>query len=310
MIAPDLKVNLGGISLENPLLAASGPLGYGHEFHEIYGLTSFGGIIVKGISVEPWTGNPPPRIAETYEGMLNSVGLQNPGVRSFLKEDLPRLLKYGTRIIVNIIGRTVEDYSSVASDLDGITGIDGLEVNISCPNLKAGGLSFGTDPRLTFQVVDAVRRQTKLPLLVKLTPNVTDINVIARAAEEAGADGLSLINTLGGMLIDTKRKKPVLGNIFGGLSGPAIMPVALKMVWQVAGAVKIPILGMGGISSTDAALQFMMAGARAVALGSCLFKDPLLPRKIIDGILKYMEDNSISSVHDIVGTARKGEFNI
>lgn len=306
MSEPYLAVNLAGIDLHCPVLAASGPFGYGHEYREVVDFSALGGIIVKGVSSEPWAGNPPPRLAETPSGLLNSVGLQNPGLVRFLAEYLPGLRGLGPRIIVNIVGCSREEYAAVASGLDGVEGVDGLEINISCPNLKAGGLAFGTDPAATAGVVAAVRRETDLPLLVKLSPNVTDIGTIAVAAEEAGADALSLINTLGGMLIDTGTRRPLLGNCFGGLSGPAVLPVALKMVWQAAAAVKIPILGMGGIVSADHALQFIMAGARAVAVGSGLFYDPHLPEAINRGIRTYLAENGFSSLGDLEGLARKG----
>lgn len=309
MTEPDLKVNLGGIELATPILAASGPFAYGHEYRELVDFEALGGIIVKGVSPEPWPGNPPPRLAETASGMLNAIGLQNPGLSYFLENDLPLLRNYGPRIIVNIIGRTVDEYAAVASVLNGAEGVDGLEVNISCPNLKAGGLAFGTDPALTFEVVSAVRRKTKLPLLVKLSPNVTAITAIALAAEEAGADALSLINTLSGMLIDIEEKKPLLGNIFGGLSGPAVMPVALKMVWQTAEAVSIPILGMGGITSAEDAIQFILAGARAVAVGTGIFYNPDLPGQIKQGLIDYMTAHNVSALGQLEGLARKGAEN-
>lgn len=306
MTEPDLQVNLGGIDLTVPILAASGPFAYGHEYRELVDFGSLGGIIVKGVSLEPWEGNIPPRLAETASGILNSIGLQNPGLRHFLDIDLPLLRSYGPRVIVNIVGHTVEEYAAVASGLDGADGVDGIEVNISCPNLRAGGLAFGTDPALAFEVVSAVRRQTAMPLLVKLSPNVTDITVIASAAEKAGADALSMINTLSGMLIDIEGKKPLLGNTFGGLSGPAVMPVALKMVWQAAEAVNIPILGMGGITSAEDAIQFILAGARAVAVGTGLFYDTGLPEQIKEGIFDYMTAHHIPTLEQIEGLARKG----
>jgi len=308
MFKPELNVVLGGIDLAIPVLAASGPFGYGREYREKYNFEALGGIIVKGVSGEPWAGNPPPRLAETASGMLNSIGLQNPGLTHFLANDLPLLRDTGPRIIVNIVGTTVEEYAAVAAGLDEAEGVDGIEVNISCPNLKAGGLAFGTDPGDTFKVVSAVRRQTTLPLLVKLSPNVTDITVIARAAEEAGADALSLINTLSGMLIDIGGRKPVLGNTFGGLSGPAVMPVALKMIWQTAEVVKIPLLGMGGITSAEDALQFIMAGARAVAVGTGLFYNPELPAQIREGLISYLTAHKITALDQLEGIARKGDI--
>ncbi len=302
---PDLRVNLAGIDLSTPILAASGPFGYGHEYLERIDNSFLGAIIVKGISAEPWAGNPPPRLAETPAGLLNSIGLQNPGLQTFLANDLPRLKRYSPRLIVNIVGKTVEEYAKVAAGLDGAEGVDGLELNISCPNLKAGGMAFGTCPEATFEVVSLVRKVTDLPLLAKLSPNVTDITVIARAAEEAGAAGLSLINTLSGMVIDIESKKPLLGNTFGGLSGPAIMPVALKMVWQAAGAVNIPLLGMGGIASAGDAIQFMLAGASAVALGTGLFYGPELPQQVKEGLSKYMLAQNLDNIGQLVGAARR-----
>lgn len=306
MTRPDLSVNLGGLLLSTPILAASGPLGNSHEYRERFPTAAFGAIITKGVSFEPWAGNRSPRLAETASGMLNAIGLQNPGLKQFLECDLPQLKDAGPRIIVNIVGRTVEEYAQVAAALTMADGVDGIEVNISCPNIKAGGIAFGTDPGLTYHVVSAVRCQTALPLLVKLSPNVTDITVIARAAEEAGADSLSLINTLAGMLIDIETRQPVLGNIFGGLSGQAILPVALKMVWQVAEAVSIPLLGMGGISSAGDALQFIMAGVRAVAVGTALFYNPELPAAIHEGLSDYMNAHHITSLECLEGIARKG----
>jgi len=306
---PSLEVNLGGIELKNPVLLASGPAGYGHEYREIVDFSSLGALIVKGISLEPWTGNPPPRLAETPSGLLNSVGLQNPGVEKFVNEDLPALRDCGTKIIVNVVGCSADEYAAIASCLEGLEDVAGLELNISCPNVKAGGIAFGTDPQETARVVEKVRRITTKPLLVKLSPNVTDITEVARAAETAGADVISLINTISGMLIDTERQKPLLGNVFGGLSGPAVMPVALKMVWQVAGIVNVPVIGMGGISSTDDALQFIMAGARAVALGTGLFYDPGLPAKINEGLSCYLHNKGRAGITDLEGVAReeKGE---
>jgi len=306
MAEPGLKVNLGGIELATPILAASGPFAYGHQYRELIDFKNLGGLIAKGVSLEPWPGNPPPRLAETPAGLLNAIGLQNPGLTYFLENELPLLKNYSPRLIVNIVGCTVDEYAVVASGLSSEGGVDGLEINISCPNIKAGGLAFGTDPALTYEVVSAVRRQTTLPLLVKLSPNVTSITDIARAAEEAGADALSLINTLSGMLIDIEEKRPLLGNIFGGLSGPAVLPVALKMVWQVAEAVSIPILGMGGITSAEDAIQFILAGARAVAVGTGIFYNPNLPGLIKEGIIDYMIRHDFSTPGQIEGLARKG----
>ncbi len=302
---PDLRVKLAGVDLSTPILAASGPFGYGHEYLERIDSSALGAIIVKGISAEPWAGNPPPRLVETPAGLLNSIGLQNPGLQAFLATDLPRLKNYNPRLIVNVVGKTVEEYCTVASALDEAEGVDGLELNISCPNLKAGGMAFGTCPEAAFEVVSSVRKKTNLPLLVKLSPNVTDITLIARAAEEAGADGLSLINTISGMAIDIESKKPLLGNTFGGLSGPAIMPVALKMVWQAAGAVNIPLLGMGGITSAEDAIQFMLAGASAVALGTGLFYDSDLPQQVKEGLSSYMLAQNLENIGQLIGAARR-----
>lgn len=308
MHEPELNVNLGGLQLDLPIVAASGPFGYGEQYGKLIDLNNMGAIIVKGVSNEPWEGNPPPRLAETASGLLNSIGLQNPGLKNFLQYELPRLRGYDTRLIVNIVGRTVEEYAAVASGLDGADGVHGIEVNISCPNLKAGGLAFGLNPSSTFNVVSAVRSKTSLPLLAKLSPNVTDISIIARAAEEAGADALSLINTLSGMVIDINTGKPFLGNRFGGLSGPAVFPVALKMVWQAAEAVNIPLLGMGGITSADDAIQFLMAGATAVAIGTGIFYNPELPAELKNGLLEYLKAKKIPAVGDLTGMARRGGF--
>lgn len=308
MEKPDLRVNLGGLVLESPILAASGPFGYGHQYRKIFDFSQLGAFIVKGVSSEPWEGNPAPRLAETASGLLNSVGLQNPGLKSFLSSDLPLLRDCGTKVIVNIVGRTVEEYAAVASGLDGADGIDGLEVNISCPNLKAGGMAFGTDPDATSKVVGAVRKETSMPLLVKLSPNVTDIKTIALAAEDAGADALSLINTLSGMTIDIDSGRPFLGNIFGGLSGPAILPVALKMVWQASEAVRIPLLGMGGITTSADVVRFMLAGAGAVAVGTGIFYNPEIVSALKEGLLEYMMKKKIYRVEDLRALAHRGGF--
>ncbi len=307
MTKPDLQVNLGGLWLSTPILAASGPIGNSQQYRERFSTRALGAIIVKGVSLEPWPGNPPPRLAETASGVLNAIGLQNPGLKHFLEQDLPQLTSAGPRIIVNIVGRTVEEYAQVAAGLTGAGGVDGIEINISCPNIKAGGIAFGTDPDQTYQVVKAVRRQTSLPLLVKLSPNVADVTVLAKAAEAAGADALSLINTIAGMLIDIETRRPLLGNTFGGLSGRAILPVALKMVWQTAEAVKIPLLGMGGISSARDALQFIMAGARAVAVGTALFYNHELPDEIYRGLADYMVEHNVAALGDLEGIAHKGD---
>lgn len=303
-MTPDLSVRIGGLHLKNPVLVASGTFGYGREYCGALPLSKLGGIMTKGTSLEPWAGNPPPRVTETPAGMLNAIGLQNPGVEHFLKVDLPWLREQNATIIVNLVGKTTDDYAQVAGRLDGQSGVSALELNISCPNVKEGGIAFGTDPRLVHEVVRVVRRSTVLPLIVKLSPNVTSIVEIARAAEDAGADALSLINTLLGMAIDIRSRRPVLGNVFGGLSGPAIKPVALRMVWQVAGASKLPVIGLGGITSAEDALEFILAGASAVAIGTAIFRDPAVPLKVIDGLDEYCCRSGISRLADLVGQAR------
>lgn len=304
---PDLSVDLAGITLANPVLVASGTFGYGREYADLIDLNSLGGIIVKGTALEPWPGNPPPRVVETPAGMLNAIGLQNPGVEHFLREDLPYLREVEARVIVNIVGRTVEEYRGVAERLQGQPGVDGLELNISCPNVKAGGMAFGTDAEMTYSAVRAVRQSTSLPLLVKLSPNVTRITDTARAAVEAGADGISLINTLLGMAIDPETRRPVLANTVGGLSGPAIMPVALRMVWEVAQEVEVPLLGMGGINSPEDTVSFILAGARAVAVGTGLFYDPGLPARILSGLSDYMTRHGLTDLSQLEGMAWKGD---
>ncbi len=301
----DLSVHIGELQLKNPVLVASGTFGYGREYCGVVPLAELGGIMTKGTSLEPWAGNPPPRVAETPAGMLNAIGLQNPGVTHFLEVDLPWLRQQGATVIVNLVGKTTEEYTRVAERIEGQPGVHAIELNISCPNVKEGGIAFGTDPRLAHEVVRAVRRATSLPLIVKLSPNVTSITEIARAVEEAGADAFSLINTLLGMAIDIRSRRPVLGNVFGGLSGPAIKPVALRMVWQVAGASKLPIIGMGGIVSAEDALEFIMAGASAVALGTAVFRDPAAPLKVIEGLSEYCRSGGISRLSDLVGAARQ-----
>ena len=306
MTEPSLAVTLGPLKLKSPVLAASGPFGSGLEYAGFLNCAEFGAIIVKGVSFKPWPGNPAPRLYETKAGLLNAIGLQNPGIAHFLTEELPRLRTLKTKIIVNIIGRSLEDYKAVATGLRDQAGICALELNISCPNVQGGPMAFGADLKLTEKVVSAVRQACDLPLIVKLTPNVTDIVAVARTAAAAGADIISLINTLGGMAIDIEKKRPVLGNIFGGLSGPAIMPVALKMVWQAAEALAVPVLGMGGITSAQDALQFILAGATAVAVGTGLFANPFLAAEINQGIKSYLFQHKISTVGELTGLARKG----
>ena len=299
--APDLTVNIGGIRMKNPVITASGTFGYGEEMSEFYDLSSLGGVMVKGLSLNPQPGNPPPRICETPAGMLNAIGLQNIGVRAFIEDKLPLLRRRETRIIANIYGQDCGEYAEVARCLNDAEGVDGIELNISCPNVKKGGMAFGTDPVETRNVVKTVRKVCRLPLIVKLSPNVTDISEFARAAEGEGADAVSLINTLLGMAIDIHSRKPKLANIMGGLSGPAIRPVALRMVYQVARAVKIPLIGMGGIMNAEDAVSFLLAGATAVAVGTANFVDPMTPLKVIRGIRDYMIQYGMASMRDLTG---------
>ena len=297
----NLSVNIAGILMKNPVMVASGTFGYGEEYAKYIDLNKLGAIVVKGLSLTPREGNPPPRIVETSAGMLNSIGLQNIGIDSFINEKLPFLEKFDTKVIVNFFGDSIDEYCEVAKKVDSVSGIHGLEMNISCPNKKEGWLEFGTNPDLAFRVVSAVRKNTKLPLIVKLSPNVTDITIIAKAVSDAGADVVSLINTLSGMAIDINTRRPKLANIIGGLSGPAIKPVALKMVWQVAKTIKLPIIGIGGIMTYEDAVEFMIVGATAVQIGTANFIDPSASEKIIDGIKSYCEQNNINEINKIIG---------
>lgn len=296
----DLKVKIGEVELKNPVTVASGTFGSGREFAEFIDLNQIGAVTVKGVSSIPWKGNTSPRIAESYGGMLNSVGLQNPGVEEFIKNDIPFLRKYDTKIIVNIAGKTIAEYCDVAEKLSH-ADIDLIELNISCPNVKEGGVAFGTDANMAKEVTREVKRHSKHPVIVKLSPNVTDITKIAKAAVEGGADGLSLINTLLGMAIDIHKRKPILANIVGGFSGPAIKPVALRMVYQTANAVSIPIIGMGGIHSGEDAIEFILAGATAIAVGTANFRNPRATIEVLEGIKKYMQQYDIKSLDEIRG---------
>ena len=302
-ITLDLEVNLGGMILKNPITVASGTFGYGLEYEPFVDIASLGAVIVKGTTLEPRVGNPPPRIFETPSGMLNAIGLENPGVEAFITQHLPALKSRNATVIVNIAGNTVEEYAELAKILNCQAGIAGLEINISCPNVKKGGLQFGTDPGMVQEVVAAVKSQTTLPVMAKLSPNVTDIVAIAKAAERGGADCLSLINTLLGMAIDIEHRKPLLANTFGGLSGPAIKPVALRMVYQVASEVSLPIMGVGGIANTRDVIEFMMAGATAVSIGTANFVNPLVTREVLRGIREYLEQHQITSIKELIGTA-------
>jgi len=298
---PDLRVDIGGIMLENPVMTASGTFGYGEEFADFIDLNRLGAIIVKGLSVAPSAGNSPPRIVETPCGMLNAIGLENVGIEAFIEEKLPYLKQLSPPLFVNIYGRTVEEYEAAVERVDPVAGIDGIELNVSCPNVKAGGVAFGIDPAALSTVVGKVRKKTSKPLMVKLSPNVTDIAEIAKHAEGAGADSISLINTLTGMAIDIKTRKPKLANITGGLSGPAIKPVALRMVWQVAGAVDIPVVGIGGITHAEDAIEFIVAGASAVQVGTANFINPAATMEILEGITDYLEEMGIERLTEVVG---------
>lgn len=297
------KVNIAGVEFKNPVMVASGTFGSGAEYGEFVDLNRLGAVVTKGVANVPWEGNPTPRIAETCGGMLNAVGLQNPGYELFAKRDIPYLQKYGTNIIVNVCGRTTEDYIDVVEKL-GNEKVDMLEINISCPNVKHGGIAFGQDPKAVEDITRAVKKVSKQPVIMKLSPNVTDITEMAKAAEAGGADALSLINTLTGMQIDVERQKFVLANKTGGLSGPAIKPVAVRMVYQVANAVKIPIIGMGGIASAKDAMEFILAGATAVSVGTANFNNPNTTMEVIEGIEDYMIRHHVKDINELVGIVK------
>jgi dihydroorotate dehydrogenase (NAD+) catalytic subunit len=299
-----LQVSLGSLKLQNPVIAASGTFGYGEEYAPLIPLKRLGAIVTKGLSLEPRKGNAPPRIAETPAGMLNAIGLENVGLKAFLQEKLPKLRRLRCPILVNIFGNTIEEYVEIARRLGGVEGIAGLEVNISCPNLKAGGSIFAADPRSVFQVTSKIRQATSAFIMTKLSPNVADIGKIAQAAEEGGANAISLINTLVGLAIDVHTRTPILGNITGGLSGPAIKPVGLAMVWKAAQSVKVPVVGMGGIVAAEDALEYLIAGATAVEVGCAHFIDPRAPLKIIDGIHKYLQTHHLPDVPSLIGSLR------
>ncbi|MDE6035638.1 MAG: dihydroorotate dehydrogenase [Ruminococcus sp.] len=299
----DLSVKVCGIDFKNPVIPASGVFGYGREYEEFFPLEKLGGIATKGTTLHRRTGNPSPRIAETPSGMLNSVGLQNPGIDHFISKELPYLLEKNTVILANIAGSTPEECVQVAEKLES-TAVHMIELNISCPNVKQGGVAFGTDCVMAHEVVSKVRKATTKPLVVKLSPNVTSITDIAKSVEDAGADAVSLINTLLGMRIDINTRRPVLRNNVGGMSGPAVFPIAVRMVWQVANAVKIPVIGMGGVSGGRDAIELMMAGASAVQVGASIFTDPYAPIKIIEEMNEFLDSKNIKSVRDIIGTVR------
>ena|SRR5450830_1935663 len=301
----DLSVNIAGIQFRTPITTASGTFGFGQEYADLTDLHQLGAITVKGITPEPRKGNPGQRLIETPAGLINSVGLMNPGVEAFLTEDLPWLLQQNVPLIVNINGKTAEEYGELAARLSEVKGIAALEVNISCPNVKEGGMAFGTRPETAAAAVKAARRNTKLPLIVKLSPNVTDIALMAKAVAEEGADAISLINTLLAMVIDLKKRKPVLANTFGGLSGPAIRPIALRMVYQVYEAVSLPIIGMGGIMTAEDALSFIMAGASAIALGTANFVEPDSIGKVAAGLEEWCRRENIGAIREIIGCAHR-----
>lgn len=299
----DLKVRVAGVEFDNPLIAASGTFGFGREYAELYPLSNLGGISCKGITLLERQGNPPPRVTETPGGMLNAVGLQNPGVEHFIEKDLPWLKKQNTKIIANIAGSCPEDYFKMAERLDS-TDIDMVELNISCPNVKSGGVQFGTTTAGVEEITRGVRKNTKKPLMVKLSPNVTDISEMALAAEAEGADAVSLINTLTGMRIDINTGRPIIHNNTGGLSGPALLPVAIRMVWQVYSKVKIPVVGLGGISTWQDAVEMLLAGASALQIGTVLFTDPYAPLKIAEGLSAFMDKNGVKSVRELTGQVK------
>ena len=300
-----LNVVLCGLTLNSPVLSASGCYGYGREFDKFYDLRLLGAVVVKGITLKPRHGNPGRRLVETPAGLINSIGLENPGVEGFIAAELPFLREKGLTVIVNISGNTAEEYAELAERLDGVPGVSMLEVNISCPNVKQGGMAFGATCEMASGVTRLVRRHTDLPLTVKLSPNVTDIASIAQSVEAEGADCISLINTLLGMAIDIECRRPVLWNTFGGLSGPAIKPIALRMVWQVAGAVRVPIIGMGGISTWQDAAEFILAGASCVAVGTANFINPLAIPEIYAGLREYATKQGVGNIQELVGAARR-----
>jgi len=297
----NLKVKIGKLTLKNPVMTASGTFGYGEEYSEFVNLNNLGAVVVKGLSLLPKEGHPPPRIVETPAGMLNAIGLQNIGIENFIKDKLPFLKQFDTKIIVNFFGDSIEEYVKATERLSSVDGVHALEMNISCPNKQANWMIFGTDPKMTFKVVHAVRKITDLTLIVKLSPNVTDVALIAKVAEDAGADAISLINTLTGMAIDIKTRKSKLANITGGLSGPAIRPVAVRMVWECHRVVRIPIIGMGGIISANDAVEFILAGASAVAVGTANFINPKTTEDIINGIRLFMIEEGINDIKKLIG---------
>ena len=298
---PNLSVTIGKIKLKNPVMVASGTFGFGEEYEDFFDLHQLGAIISKGISLKPMMGNPPPRIFETEGGIINSIGLQNPGFYDFIKNKLPYYKKIKTHLIINLVGNTQREYVELAKRFDEVPGISGLEMNISCPNVKQGGIVFGSDPKMAYHLVREVRKATKLTLIVKLSPNVTDIGSMAKGVEEAGGDAVSLINTLRAMAVNIHSRKPELGNIIGGLSGPAIKPIALRMVWEVSCGVEIPVIGIGGIMKAEDAIEFILVGASAIQIGTANLINPKTGIEVINGIKKYLIQNKIESVQKLTG---------
>lgn len=307
MSAPKLSVNIAGIEMKNPVMVASGTFGYGPEYSDYVDLNRLGAIVVKGICLDPWEGNSTPRMVEVSGGLVNAIGLQGPGAQGFIDTYLPFLRQYDLPVIVNIWGRTIEEYGDVAAAFDGVEGIAGLELNISCPNVKEGGLAFGTDPVMAAKVIALARRKTALPLIPKLSPNVPNVALFAKLAEDEGADAISLINTLPAMVIDVDTRRPVLSNVVGGLSGPGIKPVAIKQVWEAAKAVSIPVIGMGGVTCARDALEFMIAGASAVAVGTANFTEPTASVDVIEGVEAYLAEHGIADVHELIGSVNDAD---
>ena len=297
------KVTIAGVTLDNPVMVASGTFGSGEEFSEFVDLNRLGAVVTKGVANIPWPGNPTPRIAEVYGGMLNAIGLQNPGIDVFVSRDIPFLKKYDTKIIVNVCGKSTEDYCEVVERLAD-QPVDMLEINISCPNVKEGGIAFGQDPKAVEAITREVKKHAKQPVIMKLSPNVTDITVMAKAAEAGGADALSLINTLTGMKIDVNKRAFAIANKTGGLSGPAVHPIAVRMVYQVANAVNLPIIGMGGIRNTEDALELILAGATAVSVGTANFANPMVTMEIVDGIEQYMQMHGVADINELIGAVK------
>ena len=297
------KVTIAGVTFDNPVMVASGTFGSGEEFSEFVDLNRLGAVVTKGVANIPWPGNPTPRIAEVYGGMLNAIGLQNPGIDMFVSRDIPFLKKYDTKIIVNVCGKSTEDYCEVVERLAD-QPVDMLEINISCPNVKEGGIAFGQDPKAVEAITREVKKHAKQPVIMKLSPNVTDITVMAKAAEAGGADALSLINTLTGMKIDVNKRAFAIANKTGGLSGPAVHPIAVRMVYQVANAVNLPIIGMGGIQNTEDALELILAGATAVSVGTANFANPMVTMEIVDGIEQYMQMHGVADINELIGAVK------